>query len=256
MKKLLLISLCSLVYLSGCALGGSNEPDPVLLKLDELDARLDRVESVLNNQSLLELQNDNDNLTNQIRDLRNQIDNLVFSQESTVNRQKSQYQDLDKRLSAVESRPARRVVVASPESVNDQTSGAQTASGSERVAYQSAFDLLKGGKYADAAEGFESYLSQYPNGQLADNAYYWLGESHYITRKFEDALKSFAMVTEKYPQSRKIADAWLKLGYTHYEMKNFTDAKSALEKTMSGFPDSSAALLAKQRLDRINKEQG
>ena len=257
MKKALLTSMAlSVLMLSACATGPA-EPDPVLLKLDELDSRLGRVESVLNNQSLLDLQNDNENLTSQIRNLRNQLDNLSFQQESALNSQKNQYLDVDKRLQQIETRPIRQYVVPSSSADSDQSSPAlQGATGSERDVYQSAFDLLKGGKYADAASGFESYLVQYPDGQLADNAYYWLGESHYITRKFDKALNSFAMVTQNYPESRKIADAWLKLGYTYYEMKDTAKAKEALQKTLSNFPDSSAALLAKQRLDRINKEQG
>jgi tol-pal system protein YbgF len=263
MKKILLsITAFTVLFLAGCTTGAP-EPDPVLLKLDELDARLDRVESVLNNQSLLDLQNDNDNLTGQIRELRNQVETLSFTQDGSVERQKNQYIDLDNRLQAMETRSVRQVYVPSsvpaggtlvPDGVS--ATPAIAASGSERDVYQSAFDLLKGGKYTDAAAGFETYLQQYPDGQLADNAHYWLGESYYITRKFDDALRSFATVTARYPQSRKIADAWLKLGYTYYEMKKITEAQAALEKTATSFPDSSAALLAKQRLDRITKEQG
>ena len=258
MKKALLTTMgLSVLILSACATGPA-EPDPVLLKLDELDSRLGRVESVLNNQSLLDLQNDNENLTTQLRNLRNQIDNLSFQQESALNSQKNQYLDIDKRLQAIETRPVRQYVVPTTSS-NDgaqNTTVLQGATGSERDLYQSAFDLLKGGKYTDAANGFESYLQQYPEGQLADNAHYWLGESHYITRKFDKALSSFATVTQKYPESRKIADAWLKLGYTYYEMKDTAKAQDALQKTLANFPDSSAALLAKQRLDRIAKEAG
>lgn len=254
MKKYAVIFISTAILLfSGCTTGPA-EPDPVLLKLDELDSRLARVESVLNNQSLLDLQNDNQNLTAQLRDLRNQIETLSYTQNSSADRQKSQYLDLDKRLQAMETRPARQVFVSGAADNTDST--VVLDNGTEREVYQSAFDLLKSAKYTDAATGFETYLKQYPNGQLADNAYYWLGESYYITRKFDDALSSFATVTARYPQSRKIADAWLKLGYTYYEMKKTSEATAALEKTISTYPDSSAALLAKQRLDRIKKEKG
>ena len=254
MKNFVVIIISTVtLFLAGCATGPA-EPDPVLLKLDELDSRLARVESVLNNQSLLDLQNDNQDLTAQLRDLRNQIETLSYTQNSSADRQKSKYLDLDKRLQAMEIRPARQVFVSGTADNIDST--VVVDNGTEREVYQSAFDLLKSAKYADAATGFETYLKQYPNGQLADNAYYWLGESYYITRKFDDALSSFATVTARYPQSRKIADAWLKLGYTYYEMKKTSEATAALEKTISTYPDSSAALLAKQRLDRIKKEKG
>lgn len=254
MKKSLLTLTATSLLLAGCSLNQPKGPDPVLLKLDDLEARLGRVERVLNNQSLLELQTDNDNLASQVQNLRNQIETISYNMNSAGDRQKAQYVDLDKRLQQIESRPATRVVTAS--STNSSAGSSMpvvTATGNERQMYQDAFDLLKAAKYKDAATGFQGYLTTYPEGQLADNAYYWLGESHYIQRDFNTALQSFGTVTQKYPTSRKIADAWLKVGYCYYELGAMDEAKAALSKTIESFPDSSAARLAQQRLDRINK---
>jgi len=242
----------SVLFLSACATQPEG-PDPVLLKLDELDSRLGRVERVLNNQSLLELQTDNDNLSSQVQSLRNQIETLTYSMNNSGERQKSQYLDIDKRLQQLESRPATRIVTTVPSATGTSDAPSVVASGNERQLYQVAFDSLKAAKYKEAASQFDNYISAYPDGQLTDNAYYWLGESHYIQRDFETALGAFGSVTQKYPESRKIADAWLKVGYCYYELGALDEAKSALTKTITSFPDSSAARLAQQRLDRINK---
>jgi len=247
-KTFMYLAAGSMLFLSACATQPEG-PDPVLLKLDDLEARLGRVERVLNNQSLLELQTDNDNLATQVRDLRNQIETMSYSLNAASERQKNQYVDLDNRIQGLETRPAPRTVVTQAPVAGDTV----VVTGSEREVYQNAFGLLKAAKYGDAAQGFETYITQYPDGQLTDNAFYWLGESHYIQRDFEKALASFGTVTQRFPNSRKIADAWLKVGYCYYELEQFDEAKAALEKTIATFPDSSAARLAQQRLDRINK---
>lgn len=251
-KTFLYLAASSLLFLSACATQPQG-PDPVLVKLDDLESRLARVERVLNNQSLLELQNDNDDLEGQVQSLRNQIETLTYGINNAGDRQKSQYVDLDNRLQQLEARPTTRVVTAGPSTLGSAGTPVVTASGNERQLYQGAFDLLKAAKYKDAANGFEGYLTSYPDGQLADNAYYWLGESHYIQRDFQTALNAFGTVTQNYPSSRKIADAWLKVGYCYYELGAMDEAKAALSKTIQSFPDSSAARLAQQRLDRINK---
>ena len=84
--------------------------------------------------------------------------------------------------------------------------------GDDRANYQAAFDLLKDGKYPEAISGFKQFLTTFPNSALADNAQYWLGEAHYVTKQYPDALRDFRTVLEKYPDSRKIPDALLKIG--------------------------------------------
>ena len=107
--------------------------------------------------------------------------------------------------------------------------------GDDRANYQAAFDLLKDAKYPEAINAFKQYLSSFPTSALADNAQYWLGEAHYVTKQYPDALRDFRTVIEKYPESRKIPDALLKIGYCNYELKNWAEARSALGQVVQRF---------------------
>ena len=126
--------------------------------------------------------------------------------------------------------------------------------GDDRANYQAAFDLLKDGKYPEAIGGFKQFLTTFPNSVLADNAQYWLGEAHYVTKQYPDALRDFRTVLEKYPDSRKIPDALLKIGYCNYELKNWAEARSALSQVVQRFGDTTAARLASQRLAKMEGE--
>lgn len=118
----------------------------------------------------------------------------------------------------------------------------------EQQAYQSAFDLLKSGRYEDAAAALRQFITTYPAGSYADNAQYWLGETHYITRRFDLALQEFQRLVSEYPGSQKLAGALLKIGYTHDELGNKAEAEQVLSDLVERYPQSAAAGLARKRL--------
>ena len=79
--------------------------------------------------------------------------------------------------------------------------------GSDRDNYQAAFELLKAKRYAmnRLQSAFEQFLATFPDSELrADNAQYWLAESHYVTQQFDQALSEFRNLSSaSFPDSRK-----------------------------------------------------
>lgn len=121
----------------------------------------------------------------------------------------------------------------------------------EKKLYQNAFKQLQDKSYGNAIEGFNVFLSNYPKGEFADNAQYWLGESYYANKQFNEALLAFQKLVSQYPDSPKRAHAELKIGYVHYELKDYASAKTALEGVVQNYPGTAAARLAEQRLSKI-----
>ncbi|MEM7207019.1 MAG: tol-pal system protein YbgF [Pseudomonadota bacterium] len=124
----------------------------------------------------------------------------------------------------------------------------------EKAAYTQAFNYLKEGRYEGAINAFAEFLGEYPNGNYADNAQYWLGEANYVSRFFDEAINQFMQVVEKYPSSPKISDARLKIGYAYYELENWDAARGALTSLANDFPGTSVARLANKRLTRMQDE--
>jgi tol-pal system protein YbgF len=233
--------------LSGCVTTPP-EADPTVQKLSELDSRLLRIERVLANQSLLDLSQRIEAAQAETRVLRGQLDELQHQVGQSQTQQREMYGDVDRRLSALEGNPGAAASSVTP------PAGLPIPQGDDRANYQAAFDLLKDAKYPEAINAFQQYLTTFPNGPLADNAQYWLGEAHYVTKQYPDALRDFRTVIEKYPESRKIPDALLKIGYCNYELKNWTEARSALGQVVQRFGDTTAARLASQRLAKLDSE--
>ncbi len=124
----------------------------------------------------------------------------------------------------------------------------------ENAAYNDAFAALKDGRYAEAARRFRSFIDQYPHSELCGNAYYWLGESYYVTQNYPVAQQSFETLLERYPNSQKAPDALLKIGYSQYEQKQWDAAEATLNKVVRLYPDTTVARLAQGRLRALQTE--
>lgn len=118
----------------------------------------------------------------------------------------------------------------------------------EKEAYDEAFSALKDLRYAESAQAFTDFISQYPTSDYADNAQYWLGESFYAASNYDLALNAFRSLMSDYPDSSKTADALLKIGYSHYEKKEWPQARAALEQVKVQYADSTLSRLAESRL--------
>lgn len=244
-----LVPLAASMLLVGCV-STPPEEDPVVQKLTELDSRLLRIERVLANQSLLDLSQRIEATNAEVRTLRGQLDELQHALNQTQDQQRQMYGDVDRRLAALEGGLSAGGALAP----RDSGAGLPIPQGDDRANYQAAFDLLKDGKYQEAINGFSQFLRTFPNSALADNAQYWLGEAHYVTRQYAEALRHFQTVLDQHPDSRKVPDALLKIGYCNYELKNYAAARSALGQVVSRFGDTTAARLAAQRLTKMESE--
>jgi tol-pal system protein YbgF len=254
----------------------SARDDPVELKLTDLEARMIRIEKIVNNQSLIELANQLDQLRSETAALRGDIEQLRHDTDGAASRQKELYVDVDKRLQSLEQAERGASLAApptlpAPSSVSPSSTPpprtpaasapAAVAAGpkpgvSDKQAYQTAFDLLQARKYDEAAKSFTQFLSGYASSPLADNAQYWLAQSHYVQRQFNVALPEFQKVIDKYPQSSKLPDALLKVGYCQSELGNKSAARTALQQVMKQYPDTTAARLATQQLEKLSQEGG
>jgi tol-pal system protein YbgF len=147
--------------------------------------------------------------------------------------------------------PGEAPVAAADIDASTMTAGDPAA---EFASYNEAFQALKDGRYADSARRFQSFIDQYPNSELTSNAYYWLGESYYVTQNYQIAEQSFQTLLQRYPKSQKAPDALLKIGYSQYELKQWDQAEATLNQVVQTWPDSTAARLAQGRLRALKLE--
>jgi tol-pal system protein YbgF len=215
-------------------------------------------------------------MQSQMQQMQGQIEELQHQLQDLQDKSKAQYVDLDSRLGRLEH------AGASPNPAGGQPAGAASAAGNGQdgqpaatasspapaaadgrgpapadaamqAAYGAAFKALRGGDYVQASRGFRDYIQKYPDTSLTPNAFYWLGESYYVTQNYPVALEAFKHLLTQFPGSEKAPDAMLKLGYTQLELKQQADAEATLKSVVARYPNSKAASLAQERLRRLDQ---
>jgi tol-pal system protein YbgF len=270
--KYMLLLLPVMAAVAGCASNPAD--DPVQVRLNDVDARIGKVERVISNQSLLDLAHRLDVLEAQGRELRGSSEVLQNGAEGLQRQQRALYADLERRIASLESgkggsgqsaavtgsgTPPAAGAGADLAATVPGTVGAATGSPTgpatdDQAAYTRAFDLLKSGDYAAAITRFQAFMRDYPQSGLVDNAQYWIGESYYVTRDYDRAAAAFRAVGERWPNSRKAGDALLKLGFAQFEQKHFNEARTTLSQVVQRYPGSEAARLAGERLQKLPLE--
>lgn len=127
----------------------------------------------------------------------------------------------------------------------------------EKNAYTAAYLALKSGRFVEASKGFNEQLDLYPNGEYADQAWYWLGETRYAQQAYAMASNAFKYVTNNYPKSVKHGAALLKLGQISQILNRNNDAIKYYNRLINEHGDSKSAEQAREALFRMqNNPEG
>ncbi|WP_347987123.1 tol-pal system protein YbgF [Methylomonas sp. AM2-LC] len=131
------------------------------------------------------------------------------------------------------------------------TASPTSAKGNEKERYQVAYDTLRNGHNEQAVKMFEAFLVDFPAGEFADNAQYWLGEAYKINRELDKARAAFNKLISQYPNSSKVPDALLKIGYIESDLQNNAKARDYLTRVTNSYPGTTAANLAAKKLAQM-----
>jgi tol-pal system protein YbgF len=203
--------------------------------------------------TLLDLLSQLEELQSEVRKLRNTVEVQGHELEQLKGRQRSLYDDLDKRLRDAERRGSTQAPVAPVAAAPTTPAAPRTITAPQQQEYDAAFELMKQGLYDRAVKAFRAFLTRHPDSGLADNSQYWIAEGNYVLRNYKLALEEFAKVTNA-PQNPKAPDALLKIGYVHYELGAYDKARKTLSEVQERYPGTSVAKLAAGRLDKMKKE--
>jgi tol-pal system protein YbgF len=245
-------ALGAALLLAGCAdfgppIGGGAPPGPQEQRLQAIEARLGDVARKVENLNLAAQNQGLGRLENEVRGLRGEVERLRFELEASDRRTRELYQDLDRRLTRMENEGRARLALDSQLAQPPPVPPSQE----EEAAYLATFEKLRAGRYDESVAGFRDQLQRWPEGQYADNAWYWQGEALYAKKDYDGALQSFKSLLERFPASAKVPDAMLKIGMAQIEKKQKAEAKATLQQLVEQHPDSSSADVARRRLEQL-----
>lgn len=221
--------------------------------------------------------------SDELRALRGQVEQLRYDLDTAQQKNAQQLADLDARLKRLEagmppgagvpSAPgaaptapsvvppaaappvtpaAASAATATPAAPPPAAAAATTATADEEAIYLKSFDLLRANKLDDAIRGFKSQLAKYPQGNYADNAWYWLGQCYYVKQDYGNALRSYQSLLQAFPASPKVPDALLGMGLVYQAQQKNAEARQAYNRVVKDYPSSGAAAQARSRLAQLH----
>lgn len=170
---------------------------------------------------------------------------------------------MNARMQKLESgAPAPRVVAAtqppppSPRAGSPLSSSNPAATDSVRGAniadqYRKALNFYGQNRLDEARKLFLQILEADPSGDLADNALYWLGETHFAKADYSGAMSYYKKIVSEYPQQNKAPDAMLKIGLAYAKLGDLALARTTFQKLVETYPYSTPAATARGELKRI-----
>ncbi len=119
--------------------------------------------------------------------------------------------------------------------------------------YDTAWADYTTGQWALAIQGFEVYISSFPRSELADDAQFYIGNTHYADGQYREAAEAFEQVVLHYADGDQVAEALYKRGLALDRLGEPDLARQAFELVVKNYPEDNMANLAQQFLDRLNQ---
>ena len=117
--------------------------------------------------------------------------------------------------------------------------------------YTLALNQYQDGNLETARAGFEEFLVENPNHDLAPDAQYYIARTWEEAGDAARALSEYQRVTELYPDSNRAPAALLQRGKIEAARGNTAIARRLFTQIETGYPNSPEATLARQELQRL-----
>lgn len=187
-------------------------------------------------RSLLDLNNQNEQLKADLARLRGQLETTQRDLADVQRRQKDISQGVEERMKRLE-----------PQVVS--VDGKEfTVEPDEKRAYEEAIGVLRSGDFEKASGALQAVMRRWPQSGYTDSLRYWLGNAQYGMRAYKEALATFRQFLAAAPEHLRAPEAQLALANCQVELKDNKGAKRSLEDLVKQYPKSEAAVAARERL--------
>ena len=259
-----LLRVESVVFVAALAAAGCAstppENDPVQVKLNDIDARVTRIERIISNQSLVELAQHLDAVQADVRQLRGRIEELEYNQEGVRKQQKDLYNDLDKRIAALSGAARSDAAASGGQFVSSAGSGAPSAGGSSGAGAAGATTATSAaagaaGTAADASRAVGSDSGSAGTASSEEQRVYAQSFDALKASSYSVAITGFKDFLSSYPSSPLAENAQYWLGEAYYVTRDFDAASGAFRAVLQKYPNSRKAPDALLKLGYTQLEQ-
>ena len=181
-----------------------------------------------------------DQLSGQLQTLNDSLDEL-----------KARLGKVTNQLEAMQQAQQTLAAQASQQAQQNQQQQQQMSVPPPDVLYNNALRDYNGGNVDLAKQEFADYVKNYPNTDLAGNAYFYQAEMDFKAGDYPNAIKGYDQVLQAFPDGSKAASAELKKGMAQVESGQKDAGISTLRHVVQRYPRTNEAMQAKDRLRKL-----
>ncbi len=126
-----------------------------------------------------------------------------------------------------------------------------TADANEKRDFDAAFAIFRKPDFPAAQAAFSEFLRRHPQSGYLPSALFWLGNSQYANRDYQGAINNFRAMIAQAPDHPKSSEAALSIANCQVELKDTRAARKTLDDLVKVYPQSEAAVAAKDRLAKM-----
>lgn len=116
--------------------------------------------------------------------------------------------------------------------------------------YQKALGLLNHKDFVGAITKFQRFIAEHPSDNYADDATYWIGDSHFNLGDYARAIEAYQRVFS-YIRTDKGDDAQYKIGLCYLRLGDSSQAVAEFKKLSVIYPDSEYIVRANRELQKL-----
>jgi tol-pal system protein YbgF len=174
------------------------------------------------------------------------VESKLGSVESKVGTFESKLGAVDNRVGAVDN----RLVAVEPIPVT--VDGVEfRADPAHKRSFDTAIESFRNGDFRQAGVQLRVLLDRFPDSPYVPSALFWYASAQYALRDFKSAIASYGSFLTAHAKHPRAADARLNLGLSQADAGDRVNARKSLQMVVDQFPESNAALVAKERLSRL-----
>jgi tol-pal system protein YbgF len=196
---------------------------------------------------------DNAALGKSLLDLQRQIE--VLKQELAVSKGKSEelareLAELQRAQKGQQQVLEGRIKLLEPISVKHE--GAEfVVEPSEKREFEAGWAAFRKGDFSGAQTLLYGFVSRFPTSGYTSSALFWLANAQYATRDYKEAIDNFRTLITKSPDHPRASEALLSIANCQIELKDSKAARKSLNDLIKSYPQSEAAVAAKERLTSL-----
>jgi tol-pal system protein YbgF len=190
-------------------------------------------------KSLLDLQRQIEVLKTELSSARGKNDELARELAELQRTQKGQQQLLESRIKLLEP-------------INVKHEGADfLVEPSEKRDFEAAWAAFRTGDFPAAQTLLFGFINRFPTSGYVSSALFWLGNAQYATRDYKESIDNFRTLIAKSPEHPRASEALLSIANCQIELKDAKAARKTLTDLIKSYPQSEAAVAAKERLSGL-----